>query len=47
MKNLVIVALAVFWAVMALRAYQRHDLLLAGTFLVVGAALTVYRVTRR
>jgi hypothetical protein len=38
------VALLVFWLVMAYRQFQRGDMLLAGIFLVVGIALTVYRL---
>lgn len=47
MKMLVIVALCVFWLVLAYRAFQRGDLLLAGVFLAVGIALTAYRLTKR
>lgn len=36
--------LAAFWAVMAYRQFQRGDMLLAGLFLLVGVALTVYRL---
>lgn len=42
---LVLILLA-FWAVLAFRAFQRGDLLLAGVFLAVGIALTVYRLRR-
>ena len=42
----VVLVLVVFWAVMAFRAFQRGDLLLAGVFLAVGVALTVYRLRR-
>ena len=47
MRMLVIVALAIFWLVLAYRAFERGDLLLAGVFLVVGIALTAYRLTKR
>ena len=40
----VTLALLVFWMVIAYRQYQRGDLLLAGIFLFVGIALTVYRI---
>lgn len=36
--------LLVFWLAMAYRAFQRADMLLAGVFLAVGVALTVYRL---
>lgn len=39
----VTLVLLVFWVVMAYRAFQRGDLLLAGVFAVVGVVLTVYR----
>jgi hypothetical protein len=42
----VVIVLLVFWAAMAFRAFQRGDLLLAGVFLAVGVALTVYRLRR-
>ncbi|MGO9802995.1 MAG: hypothetical protein ACLPTM_00365 [Steroidobacteraceae bacterium] len=42
----VVLILLVFWAVMAFRAFQRGDLLLAGVFSAVGIALTVYRLRR-
>lgn len=42
----IVLVLLVFWAVMAFRAFQRGDLLLAGVFLAVGIALTVYRLRR-
>ena len=35
--------LLAFWLVLAYRAYQRGDLLLAGVFVAVGVVLTVYR----
>jgi len=35
--------LLAFWMVLAYRAYQRGDLLLAGVFVAVGVVLTVYR----
>lgn len=36
--------LLVFWGVLAYRAFQRGDLLLAGVFVAVGIALTIYRL---
>jgi hypothetical protein len=47
MRTVVIVALAIFWLVLAYRAFQRGDMLLAGVFLAVGIALTAYRLTKR
>jgi hypothetical protein len=46
MKYAVIVALAIFWIVMAYREFQRGDMLLAGVFILVGVVLTVYRLRR-
>src|SRR5262249_6827 len=40
----VTLALLVFWLVIAYRQYQRGDMLLAGVFLFVGIALTVWRI---
>ena len=40
----VTLALLVFWMVIAYRQFQRGDFLLAGIFLFVGIALTVYRI---
>jgi hypothetical protein len=42
----VTMVLMVFWLVMAYRQFQRGDLLLAGVFLAVGIALTVFRLRR-
>jgi uncharacterized membrane protein YqjE len=38
--------LLVFWLVLAYRRFQQGDLLLAGVFLAVGIALTVFRLRR-
>jgi len=46
MKMFVIVVLAIFWAAMAFRSYQRDDLMMAGVFILVGVALTVYRLRK-
>ena len=40
----VTLALLVFWVVIAYRQYQRGDMVLAGIFLFVGIALTIYRI---
>ena len=36
--------LFVLWMLVAYRAYQRGNLLLAGVFALVGVVLTVYRI---
>jgi hypothetical protein len=46
MKIVVIVALAIFWLALAYREFQLGDMLLAGVFVLVGIALTTYRVRR-
>ncbi len=43
----VIVLLACLWLFLAYRAYSRGDNAMAGLFLAIGAALTVYRLTKR
>jgi hypothetical protein len=40
----VTLALLLFWVVIAYRQYQRGDMVLAGIFLFVGIALTIYRI---
>ena len=40
----VTLALLVFWVVIAYRQFQRGDPLLAGVFLFVGIALTIFRI---
>ena len=46
MRTTIIVALCIFWLVLAYRQFQRGDMLLAGVFLLVGIALTAYRVSK-
>ncbi|GEM_PF-6234545 len=46
MKIFIIVALAIFWLAMAYREFTRGDMLLAGVFILVGVALTAYRLTK-
>jgi hypothetical protein len=46
MKTLVIVALCIFWLVLAYRQFERGEMLLAGVFLFVGVALTAYRLSK-
>jgi hypothetical protein len=46
MKYAIIVALAIFWIVMAYREFQRGDMVLAGVFVLAGVALTIYRLRR-
>jgi hypothetical protein len=40
----VTLALLLFWVAIAYRQYQRGDVVLAGIFLLVGIALTIYRI---
>lgn len=40
----VTLALLVFWLVLAYRQFQRGDMVMAGIFLFVGIALTIYRI---
>jgi hypothetical protein len=46
MKYAIIVALAIFWIVMAYREFQRGDMVLGGVFVLAGVALTIYRLRR-
>ncbi|EEF59014.1 hypothetical protein [Pedosphaera parvula] len=46
MKIAVIVALAIFWIVMAYRQFERGDMVLGGVYILVGIALTVYRLQK-
>ncbi len=46
MKIAVIVALAIFWLALAYREFQLGDMLLAGVFVLVGIALTTYRISK-
>ena len=46
MKYFIITALAIFWAVMAYRQFERGDMVLAGVFVLAGVALTIYRLRR-
>ena len=39
--------LLLLWLVLAFRAFQRGDMLLAGVFLAVGVALAAYRLRAR
>jgi hypothetical protein len=36
--------LLVFWLVLAYRAFQRGDMMMAGVFLAAGIALTIWRL---
>jgi hypothetical protein len=38
-------ALSVFWIFLAYRAFTRGDMAMAGMYLLIGIALTVYRYT--
>jgi len=42
----IIVILCVFWIVMAIHEFQQGDMVLACTFLLVGAALTTLRLRK-
>ncbi len=46
MRITVIVVLCIFWIVLAYRAYERGDTMLAGVFILAGIALTAYRVSK-
>jgi len=46
MKYGVIIALAIFWIVMAYRQFERGDMVLGGVFVLAGIALTIYRLKR-
>jgi len=46
MKYFIITALAIFWAVMAYRQFERGDMVLGGVFVLAGVALTIYRLRR-
>ena len=46
MRSVLVWALCIFWLAMAYREYQRGDMLLAGVFVLVGIALTVYRLRK-
>jgi hypothetical protein len=43
----IIVLLAIFWIFLAVRAYQRDDMAMAGVFIAIGTALTIYRLRAR
>lgn len=40
----VTLALLVFWLVLAYRRFERGDMVMAGVFLLVGVALTIFRI---
>ncbi len=46
MRLAIVVLLLVFWIFLAVRALQRGDTALAGFFLVIGVALTAYRLRK-
>ena len=47
MRMAVIIVLAVFWIFMATRAFQAGDPTRAVIYLAVGAALTLWRLSRK
>jgi len=46
MRIAVIAILFVFWMAMAFIQFQRGDMVLAGLFVLVGIALTIYRLRK-
>jgi len=46
MKYGIIIALAIFWIVMAYRQFERGDMVLGAVFVLAGIALTVYRLQK-
>lgn len=46
MRNAIIVLLLVFWLFLAYRSFGRGDMAMAGLFLLIGIALTIYRLRR-
>jgi hypothetical protein len=44
MRLVVILALACVWIVLAVGAYQRGNMAMAGVFILAGTALTIYRL---
>lgn len=46
MNVAIILALLAFWLFLAYRRFAQGDLVMAGVFLVIGIALTVYRLKR-
>jgi len=47
MRNIVIALLLCFWLFFAWRAFQAGDMAMAGLYLLIGIALTAYRIYRR
>ncbi len=46
MRMVIVVLLLVFWLFFAYRAFARGDTAMAGLFLLIGLALTIYRLRR-
>ena len=46
MRMVIVVLLLVFWLFFAYRAFARGDMAMAGLFLLIGLALTIYRLRR-
>jgi hypothetical protein len=46
MRLVIIIALAIFWLALAVRAFERSDMVLGGVYIVIGIALTVYRLQK-
>lgn len=47
MRLWIIIALAVFWLAMAYLQFYRRHIILGILFLIVGVALTIYRLRKR
>jgi hypothetical protein len=46
MRNVIVVLLLVFWLFLSYRSFARGDMAMAGLFLLIGIALTIYRLRR-
>ena len=46
MRMLIVVLLLVFWLFLAYRSFERGDMAMAGLFVLIGLALTAYRLRR-
>ncbi len=47
MRLAIVLLLLAFWLFLAVRAFERGDTTLAGFFVVIGVALTAYRLRSR
>jgi uncharacterized membrane protein YoaT (DUF817 family) len=46
MRPMIVVLLLVFWLFLAYRSFERGDMAMAVLFLLIGIALTIYRLRR-